>query len=102
VPQELRSKEADAGPKTLNEEKLKKLLMSKNWFFHWEEQPPTRNSPIRYLPGGKTEGYNAGDWSIESVLAVRQGNSYLIPVDDKNFRGFFIPTGRQVGIFSDQ
>ena len=82
-------------------DKVKQLLTSKQWFFHWEELPPSREHPIRYLPNGHIEGFNAGDWSIVSLIAVKQGSHYLIPVDENNFRGFFIPTGRQVGIISD-
>lgn len=80
--------------------KLKQLLTSKDWFFHWEEK--TRSFPIRYQPDGHVKGYQAGDWKIEPLLAIKQGTHYLIRVDDDQFRGFFIPTGRQVGIFSDE
>jgi hypothetical protein len=87
---------------SLNRDKLRNLLTSKVWYFHWEEQPPNRNHPIRFLPNGKVEGNPGGEWTIEPIWVVKHANSYHVPIDENTMRGFFIPTGRQTGIIADE
>ncbi len=77
--------------------KLKDLLTSKPWFLHWEEQPPTRDHLIRFLPNGHTEAADknlSGDWAIVPVLAVKYGGNYLIRVDEKKLSGLLYPNGK--------
>jgi WD40 repeat protein len=40
-------------------------------------------------------------WSLEQRWVIRQQQHYLLWIDDNTLRGFFIPTGRQVGAFAD-
>jgi len=82
-------------------DKLKKLLTSKVWYFHWEENPPNRNHPLRFLPNGRVEGDPGGSWSIEPMWVVKNAGSYHLLIDDKTMRGFFVPTGRQTGMIAD-
>ena len=81
---------------------LKALLTSKTWYFHWEEQPPTRDNPLRFLQNGQVQDpLGKYGWSIKPFLVLEVNNHYLIPIDENTFEGFFIPTGRQVGLLAD-
>ena len=82
-------------------DKLKKLLTAKTWYFHWEEQPPSRNHPLRFLPNGHVVGDPGGNWAIEPMWVIKNAGSYHVLIDDKTIRGFFVPTGRQTGMIAD-
>jgi formylglycine-generating enzyme required for sulfatase activity len=74
---------------------LVKLLTGKQWFWHWETV--ARDKPFRYLANGDTD-HEKNVWSLQRRWVIKQRDHYLLWVDDHTLRGFFIPTGRQVGV----
>jgi hypothetical protein len=82
-----------------------KMLPGRKWYWFWESQNRelpskfivTKNGDIlRTLKGKPTQ-----KWKLERRWVLNEGDHLLIPISDSMLRGFYIPSGRQVGMFAD-
>ena len=86
---------------SLTKEKLIKSLTEKTWYLHWEKEQ--RENALRFGADGTFIGTNPKTkWTIEPRWVVLWDGNLFVPTEPKRFRGFFINTGRPMGMFADE
>ena len=81
------------------------MLPHRKWYWFWESQD--RNLPSTFIVTDegqilrKMPGKPVQRWKLEQRWVLNEGDHLLIPMNNDMLRGFYIPSGRQVGMFSD-
>jgi len=79
------------------------LVSGKTWYWHWEQLNRDRPFKINIVESGDVvPGTAAKNWKLELRWILTDGSTLLVPIEDYALRGFFIPSGRQVGAFADK
>lgn len=81
------------------------MLPGKTWYWFWESENHDIPTIFTITDDGQiirmTPGKPAQKWKLELRWVLDEGGHVIVPMDDHMMRGFFIPTGRQVGLFSE-
>ena len=78
------------------------MLPGKIWYWHWEKRDREHPSEFTRDDHGEIFTHNgAKNWKVELRWILNEGDHLFIPTDEHTLRGFYIPTGRQAGLFSD-
>jgi hypothetical protein len=81
------------------------MLPGRKWYWFWESQ--NRDLPSKFIVTENGDilrtlkGQPTQKWKLERRWVLDEGDHLLIPINDSTLRGFYIPSGRQVGMFAD-
>jgi len=79
-----------------------RMLPKKTWYTHWENKDRKRPTQITIDEDGQIiVSGTSHPWKLELRWVLNEGQHIFVPIDDYTLRGFFIPSGRQKGMFAD-
>lgn len=87
----------------LSQAQVLQMLPGKTWYKHWETKDRNRPTTFGVDGAGRIFVDGAGkEWSLELRWILNEGEHMFIPIDEYKLQGFFIPSGRQKGMFADR
>jgi hypothetical protein len=99
--QERAVKDSDGTLALLSRDAIIKSLNSKIWYRHWEGT--NRDKPTKFqLDITGKDPNSKSNLKLELRWVLKETDHMYVPIDDHLIRGFFIPSGRQVGYFADK
>ena len=87
----------------LSREAVHRMLPGKTWYWHWERRDRSRPTQINVSDDGRIlAGSEAKQWKLELRWVLNDGGHLFVPLDEYTLHGFYIPSGRQTGLFSEK
>lgn len=77
-----------------------KLVNGNTWFWHWEKR--NRNNPRQFNLGRNGKQPAKPEWRVETRWTLTDGENLLVLMNEDEWKGFFIPTGREIGLFREK
>lgn len=77
------------------------MLPRKTWYWHWEKKD--RERPAQFTIGDDGQiSRGSRPWKLELRWVLNEGDHFFLPINERTITGFYVPTGRQTGLFSDE
>ena len=86
------------------EQVLAMLRADRTWYWHWERQKKDR--PLRFAVSDDgriaTTAQPDSNYVLEQRWVLLHDGHIIVPVGSQRLRGFFVRTGRPVGMFTEE